>query len=39
LTRWTIETLPAVADFVADIAEDRSIVSIQTNQKTPGWNL
>ncbi|MDE0959503.1 MAG: kinase [Planctomycetota bacterium] len=34
LTRWTIETLPAVADFVADIAEDRSIVSIQTDLQT-----
>ena len=30
LTRWTIETLPARADFVARIAEDRSVISIET---------
>jgi D-glycerate 3-kinase len=33
LTRWTIETLPAQADFVARIAEDRSVVSIETRQE------
>ncbi len=31
LTRWTIETLPDRADFVASIAQDRSILSIESD--------
>ncbi|MEE2882692.1 MAG: kinase [Planctomycetota bacterium] len=33
LTRWTIETLPARADFMARIAEDRSVIAIETGQE------
>ncbi len=29
LTRWTIETLPTEADFIARIAEDRSVIGIE----------
>ena len=33
LTRWTIETLPPRADFVARIAQDRSVKGIGTGQE------
>ncbi|MEC9476539.1 MAG: hypothetical protein VX764_05815 [Planctomycetota bacterium] len=33
LTRWTIETLPSRADFVARIAPDRSVLGIETKQE------
>lgn len=33
LTRWTIETLPSQADFVARIAQDRSVLGIEMRQE------